>query len=269
MSPRFVAPIRRKDTAKGHYYRDATGERVPGVTTILGDGVPKPALINWAANTTADAAVNRWEELDAMPPAQRLSVLKAARYEDKDRAANRGTQVHNLAESLVKGETVEAPDEIAGHVESYARFLDEFDVQPLHVEFSIASYQWGYAGTGDLIASVRMPGTDVRRVLLMDIKTNRSGIFGETALQLAGYRFADVLIHGDDEQPMPEVEGCAAIHVRGDGYDLVPVDADEQAHKWFLYAMQVGQFVKASRDLVGPPVIPPTTSKYRLTQEIS
>jgi hypothetical protein len=52
---RYTAPIRRVDTAKGHYYRDATGQRVPGVTTIIGDGVPKPALINWAANAAAEA----------------------------------------------------------------------------------------------------------------------------------------------------------------------------------------------------------------------
>ena len=41
--------IVRKNTAKGHYYIDQeTGERVPGVTTILDSGLPKKALINWA-----------------------------------------------------------------------------------------------------------------------------------------------------------------------------------------------------------------------------
>ena len=62
-------------------------------------------------------------------------------------------------ERLVKGEAVEAPDEIAGHIESYARFLDEFDVEPVHVEFSVASHRYGYAGTGDLIA--RLDASDV------------------------------------------------------------------------------------------------------------
>ena len=264
---RFVAPIRRKDTAKGHYYVDATGARVPGVTTILGDGVPKPALINWAANTTADAAINRWDELAEMPPAARLKALQAARYDEKDAAAKRGTEVHGYAERLVAGETVDAPEALAGHVEAYAKFLDEFAVKPLHVEFSVASYRHGYAGTGDLIADITTSGQTRR--LLLDLKTNRSGIFGETALQLAAYRFADVLIEGDTEQPMPPVDGCAAVHVRGDGYELIPVTADEAQHRTFLYAQQVAHFTKYGRDLVGAAVHPPTTSTYRLTREPS
>jgi hypothetical protein len=250
------------------------------VTTILGDGVPKPALINWAANATADAAINRWDELATMPPAARLKALQGARYEDKDRAAKRGTEVHALAEKLVMGQAVQAPDDIAGHVEAYARFLDEFSVKALHVEFSIASVRWGYAGTGDLIADLLLPGESsvpdewkpflggqIR--LLLDTKTARSGIYGETALQLAAYRYAEFLIDGGVDLPMPEVDACAAIHVRGDGYDLIPVTAGEQQHKQFLYAQQVGFFTSTSRDLIGAPVVPPTTSTYRLTREPS
>lgn len=261
----FTAPIRRRDTAKGHHYIDATGARVPGVTTIVGDGVPKPALVNWAANATADAAVNRWDELAVMPPAKRLDALRRARYEDKDAAAGKGTAVHGLAERLVKGERVEAPEELAGHVEAYARFLDEHHVDPVHVEFSVASYRYGYAGTGDLIAVLTVDGQRV--TWLLDLKTNRSGIFGETALQLAAYRYADVLITGGTEQPMPPVDGCGAIHVRSDGADLIPVVAGPEQHRTFLYAQQVGLFARHANDLVGAPIRPPSPSRYRLVRE--
>jgi hypothetical protein len=261
----FTPPIRRKDTARGHHYVDATGARVPGVTTILGDGVPKPALINWAANATADAAINRWDELADMPMAARLKTLQGARYAEKDAAANRGTEVHALAEKLVKGEAVQAPDEIAGHVEAYARFLDEFKVTPVHIEFSVASHRHGYAGTGDLIADVIT--TDGPRRVLLDLKTNRSGIFGETALQLAAYRYADVLIDEHGEHPMPTVDACAAIHIRGDGYSLIPVTAGPTEHRIFLYAQQVAGFTKHGRDLVGAALTPPTTSTFRLVRE--
>jgi len=261
----FTAPIRRVDTAKGHHYKDAAGARVPGVTTILGDGVPKPALINWAANATADAAVNSWDELSQMKPAQRLKTLQGARYAEKDAAANKGTAVHGFAEQLAHGRAVQVPDELAGHVEAYARFLDEFAVKPVYVEFSIASYRHGYAGTGDIIAEITTAiGT---RRLLMDIKTNRSGIFGETALQLAAYRYADVLLDGDTEHEMPEVDGCAAIHVRADGYSLIPVTAGPEQHRLFLYAQQIAGFAKHSGDLVGAAVVPPTASTYRLIRE--
>lgn len=265
---RFVAPIRRVETAKGHYYRDAAGARVPGVTTIIGDGVPKPALINWAGNATAEYAVDRWDDLGALPPAARLKRLQGARYEEKDAAARRGTEVHRAAEKLLAGQPAQVPEEIVGHVESYARFLDEFKVEPVHVEFSAVSYKWGYAGTADLCAWLQLPDHG-RCLLLLDLKTSRSGIFGETALQLAAYRYADVWVVDGQEVEPDEVRFCAGIHVRGDGYDLLPVEAGEVEHKDFLYAMRVGQFQGRSRDLIGPPVMPPTTSTFRLVREQS
>ncbi len=264
---RFTAPIRRVDTAKGHHYKDARGERVPGVTTIIGDGVPKPALIAWSGNATAEAAVDRWEELGGLAPAQRLKTLQRARYEDVDRAKNRGTEVHRAAEKLLAGETVQVPEEIAGHVEAYARFLDEFKVEPIYVEFSCVSYRWGYAGTADLAARVVVPDRG-QLTLLMDLKTSRSGVYGETALQLAAYRYADKWVVRDGIEIDPvDVDHCAAIHVRGDSYDLLPVEAGEAEHKDFLYAQRVGQFVARSRDLIGPPIVPPTMSTFRLTRE--
>ena len=278
---RFVAPIRRHNTAKGHSYKDATGARVPGVTTITDGGLPKKALINWAGNATADAAVNRWDELTGLPPAARLKALQSARYEDKDRAGNRGTEVHRFAEMLIAGQAVQAPDEIAGHVESCARFLDEFGFKAERTEFSVVSYRYGYAGTGDWIATVQLPASAQvpddwrpflgRRIrLLGDWKTNRSGIFGEVSLQLAGYRYADVLIEADGtEIPMPAVDACAAVWVRGDGYSLIPVTAGPEQHRQLLYVQQVGLFDKSAGDLVGAPVVPPTASTYRLTREQS
>lgn len=265
---RFTPPIRRVDTAKGHHYKDAAGQRVPGVTGIIGDGIPKPALINWSANATAEAAVDRWDELAGMAPAQRLKALQRARYEETDRAKNRGTEVHRAAEKLLAGEPVQVPEEIAGHCESYARFLDEFKVEPLYVEFSCVSYRWGYAGTADLCASLEIPDRG-RLLLLLDLKTSRSGVFGETALQLAAYRYADKWQAFGEEFDPPPVEHCAAIHVRGDGYDLVPVEAGEQEHRDFLYAAKVAQFVSRSRDLIGALIVPPTMSTFRLTREAS
>lgn len=265
---RFVAPIRRHETAKGHHYKDAQGTRVPGVTTIIGDGVPKPALINWAANATAEAAVDSWDELGALAPTARLKRLQNARYAERDAAARRGTEVHRAAEQLLAGKPVKVPEEIAGHVESYARFLDEFKVEPHLVEFSCVSYRWGYAGTADLYATLVLPDHGAKRILL-DLKTTRSGVFGETALQLAAYRYADVWIVDGEEQEPYEADYAAAIHVRADGYDLVPVEAGEDVHKAFLYAQRVGQFSAASRDLIGAPIVAPTTSTFRLVREPS
>ncbi|MGH3985901.1 MAG: hypothetical protein ACRDTZ_01105 [Pseudonocardiaceae bacterium] len=256
---RYTGPIRRVDTAKGHHYVDANKHHVPGVTTITG-ALPKDALINWAANTTAGYTIDHWDTLAAMAPSERLKKLQGARYEDKDRAANRGTEVHKLAEKLVTGAEVNIPEELAGHAESYVHFLDEFDPQPVLVECVVFSHKHGYAGTLDLVADFPTLG----KRLLCDVKTNRSGIFGETAVQLAGYRYAETYLDGEGvEQPMLEVDGCAAIHVRADGFDLIPVTAGPQQHRVLLYLQQVRQFDQDSRDFVGSPIPPPSRVQRR------
>lgn len=265
----YVSPVRRVSNGKGHWYRDANGNRVPGVTTIIGDGVPKPALINWSANATVDYAIDHWAELDAMPVSGRANTLRKARYFDRDTAANRGTAVHNLAERLVRGEPVEVPEELAGHVESYVRFLDEWDVRPVLVERTVVSHRHGYAGTLDLVAEL-VDHSDIDappQTWLLDIKTNRSGIFGETALQLAGYRHADVWMDDDDiEHPMPAVHRTGAVWVRADDYDLVPVEAGPDQHRALLYAQQVGRFTSEANGLVGEPLKPWSTSTYQLVR---
>jgi hypothetical protein len=140
------------------------------------------------------------------------------------------------------------------HVESYVHFLDEFDPQPLLVETLVLSYQYGYCGTFDLIADFPTLG----KRLLVDLKTNRSGIFGETAIQLAGYRYADIYLDAEgNEQPMIPVDGCTAVHIRAEGFDLVPVVAGPVQHRVLLYAQQIKQFDEGSRDLVGAPLAPP------------
>lgn len=251
----FTPPVRRVNRGRSHWYQDANGRRVPGVTTIIDDGVPKPGLINWAANVTAEYAVDAWELLADLSPSARLKELKAARFKDRDAAANRGTQVHKLAERLVAGDEVAVPDELAGHVDSYVRFLDEWDVQPVLSEAVVVSHRHGYAGTLDLIADLTH-ADDTRRALL-DIKTGRSGVFGEVALQLVAYRMADVYMDGDSERPIPPVDWCGVVHVRSDGYDLIPVEAGPRQHRAFLYVAQVQQFCATARDLVGDALTPP------------
>lgn len=261
---KLVRPIKRVNTAKGHYYVDGAGTRVPGVTTICGN-LPKDALINWAAATTAAAAVDQWDELAKLKPAARLKKLEGARWAERDAAARRGTEIHALGERLVKGEPVEVPDELAGYAQAYARFLDVFQVRPVHVEFGVASYRHGYAGTGDLIADVVIPRIGKKRMLL-DLKSSRSGIFGDVALQLSAYRYADVILDGQAEEEMPEVDDCAGVHIRGDGADLVPVTTNPEIHRSFLYLQQVGRFVDISRDLVGAPIAPDLPSSFRLVR---
>jgi hypothetical protein len=268
--------IQRRNHGKGHTYINTdTGARVPGVTTILDGGIPKKALINWAANATAEYAVDNWLRLTDLAPSARMKELQGARYAVSDAAANKGTQVHKLAERLVHGDKVAVPAGLEGHVESYVAFLDEFDVQPLYVERTVWSPEHNYCGTFDLIAQLLDPDDPEpdpalrqRNIYLLDIKTNRSGIFGETALQLAAYRYAEILVgEGGDDEPMPAVDLTGAVHVRADGYDLIPAQAGETEFRRFLYAQQIADFTSTSRDLIGEPIMSPSTSIYRLTTD--
>lgn len=235
---KYCPPARRVDRISfgkpTHHYVDANNQRIPGVTTILSTGLPKPALVNWAANTTAAYAVDNWETLEQSKPSERLKLLQKARYEDRDAAAKRGTEIHALADQLINGETVIVPEELRGHVEAYARFLDDWQPEPILTEVTVVSYTHGYAGTLDMIYRLS-DGTTI----LADIKTSRSGIYGETALQLAAYRFADVYLADDGtEQPMPPVDECAAIWVRADGYSVYPMTCDERTFLDFRRVQQ-------------------------------
>lgn len=264
----YTPPIRRRNYGRGHGYVDANGSKVPGVTTVVGGGMPKPALIDWAADATAGYAIDNWADLSAMSISARMKAIQKGRYADRDLAANKGTKVHALAEQLVKGQPVDVPDELAGHVASYVRFLDEWDVRPVLVEAVVMSHKHGYAGTLDLVAELVDPDSfDGHVTWLLDVKTGRSGIFGDVALQLAGYRYADVWMDGTEERPMPEVQRTGAVHVRADGYDLVPVEAGPAQHRALLYVQQVAEFAEVSRSLVGEPLKPLETSTYRLVRD--
>jgi len=175
--------------------------------------------------------------------------------------------VHALAEKLALGEEITVPEELRGHVESYVRFLDEWDVQPVLAEAVIVSHKHGYAGTLDLIADLAHPfRAGATQRWLLDVKTSRSGVFGETALQLAGYRYADRYVDDQgEEQPVPTVERTGVIHVRADGYSLVPVEAGHVQFRSLLYAQQIKAFCDEARDLVGEALeAPPHTTEEKI-----
>lgn len=231
--------IKRINRGGGHSYT-IDGEPADGVTTVLNLGVPKPALIEWAGNTTADYAVNHWDELGALPVADRLTTLRKSRYAQRDAAARRGTEVHRYAERLISGEEVHPPEELAGHVESYVRFLDEWRIEPVLTESVVAHRALRYCGTLDVVAA--MPTGELK---IFDVKTARSGIYPETALQLAAYAHADVYLDADGaEQDMPVVQTAAGIWVRGDGYDVIPLDIGPRVFQTFRAVLWLARVMR-------------------------
>ncbi len=249
--------IKRHQAGRNHYYT-IDGARADGVTTLLSQGKPKN-LTNWAARLVAEYVADADEQhLFNMRAAGRepfVNFLKGIPNGARNKAAVRGTEVHALAEQLITGASVEVPEALAGYVEAAAAFMDEWKPAPVLVEAVVASRTWNYAGTFDLVADL----PDGRRVLF-DYKTSASGIWPETAMQLAAYRNADVYL-GDDgtEMPMREVgiDECAAVWLRADGYDLVPLVTEPFVFKAFLHVAQVARNIRGEKDWVLPAVRSP------------
>ena len=272
---------------------EETGEKLQSVSEILA-ALPKDALINWAGSATADYAVDNWGEsgcancktsgtgLSAMPVAARLSKISKGRYEARDAAANRGTEVHHYGERLMAGERVTVPPELVGYVDSYRRFMEEFDLHPIHVERPVYHSVYAFGGRLDVEGDVILPDTrefaDVPRDGdgfsrgLFDAKTSKSGIFGETGLQLTGYRYADTMILESGEHVSRDlVDFTAGIHIRADGYEVVRVDSSPDVFREFRYLQQISRLAVLDKGaglkaLILGRIPPPLMAQYRLVE---
>jgi hypothetical protein len=86
------------------------------------------------------------------------------------------------------------------------------------------------------------------RTWLLDWKTTSKGVFPEHVLQLAAARYADFTLAPDGrELPIPRIDATGIIWLRADGYDLHPVEANQDAFRLFLYVKQLHGFVSDDR----------------------
>jgi hypothetical protein len=107
-------------------------------------------------------------------------------------ASARGKACHKLVETyLTTGDLLGFdlfPDDFRGYLSGAARFLFEFDPQPLAVELLVCHPEFRYAGRLDLIARLA-DAPDL--VTLVDFKSNPAGrVYNEAHVQTVGYRMA-------------------------------------------------------------------------------
>ena len=248
-----------KDGARTYTWK---GEKFPSVTTIISAGVPKPALVNWAAKTVAEYTVNEWDSIDAVlhpngkvtaeSKAATIDLLKGAHRRYTSHRANVGTLAHDIAECRALGTPLPVlTDDSAPYVPVIDRFIQEWRPEFIASEMTVYSRTHGFAGTLDFIADLPELG-----FVLGDYKTGK-GIYEETALQLAAYRYADFVGMPDGtEVPIPAVDACVAVNLHTDGYQLFPLDVTPSRFRDFLYAKEVARF-KSEKGVVLDPLTPP------------
>lgn len=236
------------------YVNPETGEKAPGVTSILGM-LPKPFLQHWAAKVVAEYAADHLGGLvDLRLGGDRQGVidyLKGAPRRDTAKAAETGTAVHDLFERAAKGESVgRVHPEYRVYLDHFEEFLKEFSPEFVFLEETVWSEEHDYAGSFDAFAMI-----DGERVFL-DWKTTRSGVHPEVALQLSAYRFADYIIRPDGSRvPQPKSTGGGVLHVRPEGWSFVPVKADEETFETFKVLRRVFDWDRALKEhVIGTPI---------------
>jgi hypothetical protein len=243
-----------KRSGSRFYVHPTTRSKVPGVTSVV-DMLPKQFLKFWAAKLVAETAVdNVGTVVQMMLDGGRdgaIDWLKRAPMRNTGAAADIGSEAHEVFEKMARGHNVgRVHPDMAPFRDHYAEFLDKFQPEFLYLEETVWSDTHGYAGSFDAIAKIE------GEVVVLDNKTTRSGVHAEVALQLSAYRYADYILgETGDQLPMPNIEGGAVVHVRPEGWQLVPVRCDEDIHRYFTSLIPVFEWDKeVSKTVLGKPI---------------
>jgi hypothetical protein len=162
-------------TPKAGYFLN--GERIPGVTTILGRFKNAGPLMHWA-----------WE----------CGVSGKDYRQVRDEAASIGTVAHAMVESYIHGEEFDlaaVPSEIITPAQrSFSAFLEwaeshKFQVTDVEIQMISPTYRYGGTIDGCLISSKRV---------IFDVKTSNA-VYPEMLCQLAAYRYLWNELHPSDQ----------------------------------------------------------------------
>ena len=261
-------PLNATTTKDGRTYEwPPTGEVFDSVTTLIKYGTPTGyGLQKWLKRVNVEWAVQNRElwlpvaEKGHVGAAVDMIVGEADRV--RDIASDRGTEVHNWAERIVLGTAshTDAPEDIRPYVGQFMKFLADWRPTYEATEATVYSRAHRYAGTLDWIA--RIPG---HGLVLGDIKTKADGktIYGEIGLQLAAYRYADFIgLPDGSEAPVPEVDACLALVIHPSSYDLIPVRAEPDVFRSFLYVAEVRRYCDVTaKGVLGRKLRPPAPAE--------
>ncbi|MGY6019534.1 hypothetical protein [Streptomyces spinosirectus] len=273
------------------WYRDpVTGAKLRRVTTILEQGCSKgDALTHWAGNITAQTAMDNLPRLvnASLYPDRRAEAydwLRRAHTRKKDERKDVGSAVHKVIEANVLGEPMPAEllddPELVPFLDHFLRFVEEWQVTFEASEMVVGNEDKGYAGTLDYL--VRSPlieqatgayfGCEVpaSAVFCGDTKTGGEldvkGVYPEASLQMAAYRNAKVAwLRDGTKVPMPETFWAGVVlHLRPEGYRLIPAVADDAVFDAFLTVKRNAEWTSGlSKQVIRPALTLPVTAEER------
>lgn len=244
--PHSDVPIRSDD---GYYTVD--DRKLLSVTNILELGIPKPALMHWAAWEVARCAMQWLGRLirahGEEERHQATKWLQKAAERRRDAAGDLGTAIHRAAEAHILGAPVPEPtEEQAPFLVAFERFCDRWQPRWEATEMVLANFTDGWAGTCDAWAWITLPDSGPEPVLIvLDFKTGRN-VYPEAALQLSAYSRAEVgfLRDGTRVTPPRAVHGVV-VHLRPDkytkGYAVKRVDIGDETYEAFLNAQRTAE----------------------------
>jgi hypothetical protein len=253
------------------YIHPVTGEFIPGVTSTI-DNLPKPFLKAWGQKLVAQEAVAKREQfnnLAAANPEAAIDWLKKAPNRFTAHSAKVGKISHAYMEDLALGNPVDTSneeDDVKAIVDHFKDYLDTVQPEFLLLEEGIYSEAHDYAGTFDAIARYNRPDLVMRDgrgnetplvgVAWQDNKTTRSGVHPEVGLQLAAYRHAEYVIREDGTLVKNKPGDFALVlHVRPEGWELVPVEAGQEELDVFLHLRAITDYTRThSKMIIHAPV---------------
>lgn len=257
-----------RDDSKSFYTDPETGQRLKSVTTILQQGVPKLALMQWYANTAAACAMEELEQIVGIATdAERTKMydwLRKAPERRRDDRADVGKAVHRLIEADVLGEPVPQglldDPKLSPYLRHFQQFVADFQVTFEASEMVVANYTHEYAGTLDDI--FRSPFINAGLSTLGDVKTGGEldvkGVYAEAGLQESAYRFAEYgWLRDGRKVPMPRTYGGVVLHLRPEGIRVIPVLCGPEMYAVFLHAKKIAEFsTSLAKQVVGTPLHP-------------
>lgn len=154
-------------------YRDVSGKKIPGTTTIIGRFKDSGALIRWA-----------WQRGKEFPDEDL--------YASRDEAGAIGTVAHAMVEASIKGLNPEGVGGLAmlndegrerarNAFKTYQQWASMSKLEILEQEIPLVSERYKFGGTPDAIGKVN------GQLCLVDWKTS-NGVYGDYLLQLAAYK---------------------------------------------------------------------------------